>query len=224
MAHFILKVGLGEDPEFSLTSLDSSHADMCCAGSNMIALELTGEKVNVFPFSDKSSAVKDVPIATVVTVWEDPKSGELWLLIIHDALYFGATLRELLLCPNQLRAHGIMVEDTPVQFDPSSLHSIIILDELTKPLDLHGVVSSFRLCLPTQEELERYYAGEWQSVELTADLPWEPYSSKFAKMEAHACTRTTSTVQVTGPRPTTIRWKDKAEEELEPEDAEFEPS
>ena len=58
----------------------------------MTVLELTGEKVNVFPFSEKLSAVKDVPIAMVATVWEDPKTGELWLLIIHEALYFGATL------------------------------------------------------------------------------------------------------------------------------------
>ena len=33
------------------TALDS-HADTSCAGSNMAVLELTGEKVNVTPFSE----------------------------------------------------------------------------------------------------------------------------------------------------------------------------
>jgi hypothetical protein len=47
------------------TALDS-HADTSCAGSNMAVLELTGEKVNVTPFSEHYSAVTDVPIATVL--------------------------------------------------------------------------------------------------------------------------------------------------------------
>ena len=55
----------------------------------MLVLELTGEKVNVIPFSDNLSAVKDIPIATIATIWENPKNGELWMLIIHEALYFG---------------------------------------------------------------------------------------------------------------------------------------
>jgi hypothetical protein len=188
----------------------------------MIVLELTGEKVNVFPFSEQLSAVKNIPIATVATIWEEPQTGELWLLIIHEALYFGATLRESLLCPNQLRANGVLVEDTPVQFDPSSLHSIVVSDDLRIPLELHGVASSFRSRLPTSEELERYYAGELQSVELTSDQPWEPYSTKFAEMEAHARARTASTLHVTRPRRTTDQWDDKAEEESEPENVVYE--
>ena len=70
------------------TSLDS-HADTCCAGPNFKVIELSGEKVNLFPFSEKLSTVKDIPIATVATIWEDPHTGEMWLLIIHEALYFG---------------------------------------------------------------------------------------------------------------------------------------
>ena len=54
---------------FERTSLDS-HADTSCAGSNTVALELTGEKVTVYPFSDDLPAVKEVPIATVLTIWE----------------------------------------------------------------------------------------------------------------------------------------------------------
>jgi hypothetical protein len=105
-ARFILKASSRRaNDELSRTSLDS-HADTCCAGPNCKVLELTGEKVNVFPFSEKLSVVKDVPIATVVTIWENPRTGEMWLLIIHGALYFGLSLQESLLCLNQLRAHG----------------------------------------------------------------------------------------------------------------------
>ena len=148
-----------------------SHADTCCAGSNMLVLELTGEKVNVFPFSDNLSAVKDIPIATVATIRENPQNGELWMLIIHEALYFGETLKESLLCPNQLRANGITVEETPIQFDPSSMHSIVVSDALSIPLEMQGVASSFRTQLLTDDELERYYADQIQSVELTENSP-----------------------------------------------------
>jgi hypothetical protein len=93
--------------EFKRTSLDS-HADTCCAGSNMAVLELKEEKVNVFPFSDSYAALQTVPIATICMVWESPKMGELWMLVFHVALYFGAQLKEsLVLCPNQMRAAGI---------------------------------------------------------------------------------------------------------------------
>ena len=100
----------------------------------------------MFSLSPRScqAAVKDIPIATVATIWEDPRTGEMWLLIIHEALYFGSSLQESLLCPNQLRAHGIKVDDTPVQFDSNSSHSIIVSDQLEIPLDMHGVASSFR--------------------------------------------------------------------------------
>ncbi len=118
-----------QDPEqvtsFERTSLDS-HADTSCAGSNTTVLALTGEKVNVFPFSDDLPAIQEVPIASVMTVWENPTNGEAWVLVIHEALYFGEKLAESLLCPNQLRAAGNIVNDAPIQFDASSTHSITI--------------------------------------------------------------------------------------------------
>jgi hypothetical protein len=79
----------------------------------MAILELKDEKVNVFPFSENSAAVQDVPIASVCTVlWENPKTGELWMLVLDEALYFGQQLEESLLCPNQMRAARVMIEES----------------------------------------------------------------------------------------------------------------
>jgi hypothetical protein len=75
----------------------------------MEVLELMGKKVMVTPYSDQYDAIMDIPIATVVMIWENPKNGELWMLIIHEALYFGNKLKESLLCPNQLRAAGNVI-------------------------------------------------------------------------------------------------------------------
>ena len=45
----------------------------------MQVLELSGEKVTVTPYSKHYDAMTDIPIATVVTVWENPKNGEAWI-------------------------------------------------------------------------------------------------------------------------------------------------
>ena len=66
---------IDELSSFVKTALDS-HADTSCAGSNMAVLELTGEKVTVFPFSENLPAVQEVPIASVLTIWECPTTGE----------------------------------------------------------------------------------------------------------------------------------------------------
>ena len=201
-ARFISKVR--RHPEqvanFERTSLDS-HADTSCAGSNTTVLALTGEKVNVFPFSDDLPAIQEVPIASVMTVWENPTNGEVWMLVIHEALYFGEKLTESLLCPNQLRAAGNVVNDAPIQFDALSTHSISIPGVLDLPLELNGVISHLTTRRPTNDEVERYHAGLIQSVTLTEDSPWEPYSDKFAVSEAAArAARSVTAIRVTRPR------------------------
>ena len=182
---------------FATTALDS-HADTSCAGSNMAVLKLTGEMVTVYPFSENLPAVQEVPIATVLTMWESPTTGEPWILVIHEALYFGDRLKESLLCPNQVRAAGNVVQDTPIQFDTSPTHSITVPNKLELPLEMNGVISFIRTRKPTATEIEQYQTGMLQFVELTENVPWEPYSSKFAETEdAARAGRTVTAVRVT---------------------------
>ena len=116
--------GLPHDSIFERKALDS-HADTSCAGLNATVIELTGEKVNVYPFSDNLPSIKEVPIATALTILESPSTGEVWGIVLHETLYFGENLQGLLLCPNQIRAAGHKVQDIPVQFDSASRHSTI---------------------------------------------------------------------------------------------------
>ena len=164
-ARFISKLKKGRQHSlFERTALDS-HADTSCAGSNAVALKLTGEKVNVYPFSDDLPAVKEVPIATALTIWESPLTGEVWGLVLHEVLYFGNCLQGSLLCPNQLRAAGSNVQDVPVKFDAT------ISNRLEIPMEMHGVISFLSTRKPTDDEIERNHAGHLQSVELTDNLP-----------------------------------------------------
>jgi hypothetical protein len=44
----------------------------------MAVSELKEERVNVFPFMDEYTAIQDIPIATVATIWENPKNAQEW--------------------------------------------------------------------------------------------------------------------------------------------------
>jgi hypothetical protein len=154
----ICKVQTG-DGSFQQTSLDS-YADTSCVGSYMEVLVLSGEKVKAYPFSDDLPAVEEVPILTVLTVWECPESGEVWMLVIHKALYFGDRLKQSLLCLNQLRSAGYIVHDVPKQFDAKSLHLNIVPDKRTLPLDMHGVISHAQ----ADDERDRALSGGIASI------------------------------------------------------------
>jgi hypothetical protein len=59
-----------------------------------------------------------------------------------------------LLCPNQLRHHGLIVDDIPVQYLEKSTHSIFIEEaNLRIPLHLNGVISGFTTRQLSMEEL-----------------------------------------------------------------------
>jgi hypothetical protein len=102
-----------------------SHVDMCVAGANTRVTDYTDTKVSVSPFSDSYEAIKDVPIATMATAWDDPATCDVTVLYIHEVLYFGDRMSHTLLWPNQLRANGREVQDMPKQFDAESPHAIV---------------------------------------------------------------------------------------------------
>jgi hypothetical protein len=66
---------------------DPATGDMtvlCAAGANTRVMDYTNTKVNVSPFSDSYQAIKDVPIAMVATAWDNPETGEVIVLNIHE--------------------------------------------------------------------------------------------------------------------------------------------
>ena len=84
----------------------------------MIALELTGETVDVYPFSENLPAVQGVPrTTTALMIWKSPMTGEVWMLVIHQALHFGDRLKtesllESLVCPEEIARYqaGLLQE------------------------------------------------------------------------------------------------------------------
>jgi hypothetical protein len=149
-----------------------SHADTCVAGANAVPLWYTDAKVSTSTFIGEYMPLENIPIATVATAWDSPMDGSTIILVINEALYFGDRMDHSLLCPNQLRDFGLIVNDVLKRYDADSSHSIIIPGQIELPLKMQGVISYLETRKPTDEELlncPRY--------ELTASAPWDPYEA-----------------------------------------------
>jgi hypothetical protein len=118
------------NPRTAKAELDS-HADTTVAGSTCRVLEYTEKSCCVHPFSDEYEPMKQVPIAKVATAYDDPRTGETYILIFGQALYMGQTLDHTLICPNQACANGVIVDDIPrhLYHDRKSTHSIFFPEE-----------------------------------------------------------------------------------------------
>ena len=97
-----------------------SHADTCVAGSNTLRVSDEGCEVTVHGYSDELAPMI-APVTMVATLWIHPETGQPYILVMHESLYFGDRMGTMLICPNQVRANGIKVEDVPRQFDPPLL-------------------------------------------------------------------------------------------------------
>jgi hypothetical protein len=78
-----------------------------------------------------------------------------YILVLGQALYFGDEVEASLLCPNQMRANGVIVDDIPIHLlhNNASTHSLIFPeDEVTIPLKLNGCFSYIPTRTPTTNE------------------------------------------------------------------------
>jgi hypothetical protein len=142
-----------------------------------VLLEASGETATVHSFSDERKPFAEIPIGTIATSWTHPSNVESFLLLNYESLYFGDRIPSTLLCPNQMRNYGVVVEDTPRQYNGLSKHSIKT-DEAEIGLDMDGVISYFESTKPTDAEIENS-----RRIVLTSDATWDPKSPDFATQE-----------------------------------------
>ena len=169
---------------FTQTDLDS-HADTCSFGPGAFIVETTQYTVDVAPFLASLGQVNCVPIVTVALAYDDPVSHETFILVFYQSLYFD-TLQSNLLCPNQLRAAGHVVNETPLCFldeqqrSPHS-HAIVCQDPfLLIPLSLDGVASTFSTRCPSADE---FHDPDLIHIEMTPRTPWRPHDTLFSEQE-----------------------------------------
>ena len=75
------------------------HADNCVAGLNTLRVSDEGRQVTMHGYSDELAPMI-APVTTVTTLWIHPETGQPYILVMHESLYFLGTT---LICPNQVR-------------------------------------------------------------------------------------------------------------------------
>jgi hypothetical protein len=155
-----------------------SHADTCIAGSNCMVMEVTSQTFNISAFMEAHGIMQNIPIVTATTAFDDSKTGITYILVLGQCIYLGDQMPNTLLCPNQLRANGLIVDDCPHHLAPTdqpSTHSIHSPDyNMMIPLLLRGVASYFTTRTPTVHELETC-----KLIILSNEYDWDPHSKSF---------------------------------------------
>ena len=169
--------GLSVDSTLEL----DSHADTSCAGKTCRILEYTNKTCSVRSFSNQYEELQEVPIVKAATAYDAP-DGEVYILILNQALYLGDHMTHSLLCPNQARANGIIINDIPkhlAQEIDDTTHSIIFPDDhIAIKLELQRIISKLTTRMPTTEEVENC---RWST--LTSDKDWDPNDPTFKERE-----------------------------------------
>ena len=164
-----------------------SHADMAVLGSNCYVFGDTGQTVDVYSYDPKMGSTKRA-VMSGCFAYDDPESGEVKLLIVHQGLHV-PHLSYSLIPPFQMRENDVIVNDRP-KFqtkDPTEDdHAIIIeRDDLSKyriPLSLRGVTSTIDVRKPSESEVAD---DSLERFELTYETPeWEPGTERFKELES----------------------------------------
>jgi hypothetical protein len=146
-----------------------SRADTICAGLNCRLIHYTGQECTVSGFHSQLGTIEKIPIATVATAWSNEHTGQGFILIMHETLFFGNELDHSLINPNQIRSNGFDVFDNPYEHDQSRQMGIVINDTERIPFKSLGTTIYFNSRYPTDYEMDTY-----PHVVLTSDVPWDP--------------------------------------------------
>ena len=125
------------------TELDS-HADSPVVRKYSSILEHTGKTINVSGFSDELEASIPVPVVHVAVAYDCEKTGEIYIMVIHHALYL-ESMTENLIPPFLMRLAGLEVDECPkiLAKDPKEEnHSILFpLNNMRIHLKLEWIIS-----------------------------------------------------------------------------------
>ena len=136
---------------------------------NFVVLEYTTRKVDVYGFDKNNPPASDIPVVSGATAYDDPITGQTYILVINEALYYGSRLDHTLINPNQIRHFGIPLWDNP--YDPAHTLSVGPIDQhgTLIPLQTKGTRIFFNSRSPSSDEL-----ATCPHVHLTSKDDWNP--------------------------------------------------
>ena len=99
------------DNENPRTELDP-HANMVVLGAHTFIFESTNRTCNVQPFDPSLGTALKIPIVDGAVVYECSYTGEIYVIIVRNALHI-PHLRNNLIPPFVMRSAGVTLNETP---------------------------------------------------------------------------------------------------------------
>ena len=148
-----------------------SHADTCCVNKHAyIETIVEGITVDAIPFDSQLGKMSDLPIVHAIFAYDDENNSRTTLIRVNNAIYI-KDMENSLLCPNQARAYGTIVDDTPPHFDHTGVGTFsVTADNQEFHLKSYGPTAYLPVRRPTDDELEHC-----DIVDITEENNWEPY-------------------------------------------------
>jgi Fe-S-cluster containining protein len=169
-----------QPPGTTRCELDT-HADTCAFGRNSYIVSKSSQKVSVAGFHPDMKEVTNVEIVTAAVAYDCPDTFVTHILIFPQSLYF-PQMDHNLLCPDQMREAGIIVNDIPLlRIEPkhrtTEHHSIIDHSyNLHIPLKYDKPISYFICRKPSIDEIHDTLNNI--HVQMTSDAEWSPYDEQ----------------------------------------------
>ena len=151
-----------------------SHADTTCVNKHAyIESVIEGITVDAIPFDSSMGKMSDLPVVNAIYAYDDPDSLQTILLRFNNSIYI-KDMKNALLCPNQARENGIIINDVPIHLDHTNQSTFsIIAGEDEMRLEQFGPTAFIRLRRPTEIELESQ-----SPIDITGEDEWIPYENK----------------------------------------------
>ena len=80
-----------------------SHADTTVAGANCCILLYTGKECDVAPYQDDYDSIPNIPIVTAETAWKSDYTGQVYIIVLNEALWMGNDMSDTLVNPIQTK-------------------------------------------------------------------------------------------------------------------------
>ena len=154
----------------SVLGMDT-HADVSCAGIDAYILEkLDGRLCEVRGFHDSYNSLTNVEYVNVAYKYLD-KTGQEYLLEVNQALNFTNSMTNSIICTNQARHNGVIINDIPRVIDKQSPQCVSFPSEdIHLPLIMKGPVPVIPVTKPTDIEVQTL-----PRLQLTSsDTLWNP--------------------------------------------------
>ena len=125
----------------------------------------------MYSYDKEIAPLNDAPIVSRSTLGVDTASGQTYIIVINEALYYGTKLDHLLINTNQIRAYGVPFWDNP--YDKERGLTIDLGDTVNIQMNTMGKKLQFETRYPTNQgliecpNLNRTCRNEWNLSSLS---------------------------------------------------------